>query len=82
MSSTGSNILVMVFMVAIVAPFLVTFGRMRSEKRKSILDMKQKAESEDKGGFYNDNGEAKSLDDLSPEEYRALLHRKLHHRRH
>ena len=74
--SAGSNTLVLVLYVGIVAPPIYTFMRMRSGKKERIIQMNKEAEKENRGTFYNSKGKQKTLGDLTSEEYRSVLHSK------
>jgi hypothetical protein len=68
-SSTGGNIVVVVFMVGIIAPMLITFMRNSNDKKERIAKLRK--EGREQGIIYDRNGKIKPQYNYEAGEYEA-----------
>lgn len=83
LASQGGNALVVVLLVGIVAPLIITLMRLSNDKKQTRLALYDKHIKE---GNLSDietisRGRTNDVDELTPSEYKTLIHSKLHRRR-
>lgn len=79
--SPAGTIIMLVLGVMVFSPFIITFmrfnGNNKSMREQRITEMRK----ENPNDYYNSRGNKKSLNELSPSEYREVVRSKLRSKR-